>query len=153
MGVEIERKFLVRGDAWKTPGGGVRIRQGYLSALPERVVRVRTYGDKAYLTVKGPIVGVTRAEFEYEIPVADAEELFPLCQDHIVEKTRYRVDHAGLTWEVDEFHGANAGLVVAECELASEDQAIDPPPWLGEEVSDDRRYANARLAARPFGTW
>ena len=153
MGKEIERKFLVAGDGYRALGEGVEYRQGYLSSVKERVVRVRTMGDRAALTVKGVSVGATRAEFEYPIPTEDARQLLELCEQPLVEKTRYKVAFGGLVWEIDEFHGANAGLTVAECELASEDQRIDRPAWVGEEVTGDPRYFNSNLIARPFTTW
>ena len=153
MGREIERKFLVTGEGWRTAGAGVRYRQGYLNTQKERVVRVRTMGDRAVLTVKGVSAGATRLEFEYEIPVDDADQLLDLCLQPLIEKTRTRVQHGSLVWEVDEFHGANEGLVVAECELESEDQAVDKPAWVGAEVTGESRYYNANLVARPFATW
>ena len=153
MGKEIERKFLVTGDAYKALGEGTTYRQGYLNSAKERVVRVRTMGDEAALTVKGITVGATRLEFEYAIPLEDARQLLELCEQPLVEKTRYKVAFGGLVWEIDEFHGANAGLTVAECELASEDQRIDRPAWVGEEVTGDPRYFNSNLIARPFTTW
>ncbi len=153
MGTEIERKYLVRGDAYRALAAGVECRQGYLCTDPARVVRVRLIGDRAFLTVKGPSAGATRAEFEYAIPPEDARALLDLCERPLIEKTRYVVPHGGLVWEVDEFHGANAGLVVAECELQAEDQAVDKPEWVGEEVTGDARYFNSSLVARPFATW
>jgi len=154
MGIEIERKFLVRGDAWKTQGVGVAMRQGYLSTDPERVVRVRIEGDAATLTIKGRSQGATRGEWEYAIPLADAEELLArLCQRPLVEKTRYRIVIDAVCWEVDEFVGDNAGLVVAEIELTSEDQTFAKPAWLGEEVTHDARYFNSNLLKNPFSTW
>jgi CYTH domain-containing protein len=154
MGKEIERKFLVTGDAWRSMGQGTRYRQGYLSTVKERTVRVRTVADKAYLTVKGVNEGIARAEFEYEIPVADANTLLDeLCKRPLIEKDRYKIPYAGLTWEVDEFFGENAGLILAEVELESEDQTFDIPEWIGEDVSDDPRYYNANLIAHPYGTW
>jgi CYTH domain-containing protein len=154
LGTEIERKFLVAGDAWRGLGTGTVFRQGYLSTEKERTVRVRVEGDRARLTIKGITVGATRAEFEYEIPVADAEEMLDdLCHQPIIEKTRRRIDAAGVVWEVDEFFGVNEGLVVAEVELESEDQEFDLPSWLGKEVTGDARYFNANLIARPFSTW
>ncbi|MFN2370316.1 MAG: CYTH domain-containing protein, partial [Candidatus Krumholzibacteriia bacterium] len=132
MGIEIERKYLVTGDAWRALGPGVPYRQGYLCTDRERVVRVRTMGQRAALTVKGLPVGATRPEFEYPIPVDDARRLLELCLQPIIEKTRYTVQAAGRTWEVDEFHGANAGLVVAECELEAADQPLRLPAWVGE---------------------
>lgn len=154
MGVEIEHKFLVKGDAWKTQGEPVLIRQGYLSSHPERVVRVRIYGDEAFMTIKSKAVGISRGEWEYPLPVADAREfLDQLCEQPIIEKTRTRIDHAGFTWEVDEFLGVNAGLVVAEIEVPAEGQAFDKPDWVGDEVTDDPRYLNSNLISRPFSSW
>lgn len=153
MGREIERKFLVTDETWKDPEAGVPYRQGYLNTHPDRVVRVRTMGGRAALTVKGAVSGATRLEFEYEIPLDDAEQLLDLCPWPLIEKTRFRIDHAGLVWEVDEFHGVNAGLVIAECELGSEDQEIVMPSWVGKEVTDDARYYNSNLIGRPFSTW
>jgi adenylate cyclase len=154
MGKEIERKFLVVGEAWRTLGEGTRYRQGYLSTVKERTVRVRRAGNKGALTVKGVSVGATRKEYEYEIPVADADEMIDqLCEKPIVEKNRYRIPIGDLTWEVDEFLGVNEGLIVAEVELRSEDQPVDKPDWIGAEVTGDPRYFNANLVARPFSTW
>lgn len=153
MGKEIERKYLVRGDAWRALAAGVRYRQGYLSTVKERTVRVRTVGERGYLTVKGITVGATRKEFEYEIPAADAASLLELCEQPLVEKVRYKIPIGGLTWEVDEFEGVNRGLIVAECELASEDQRVELPAWIGEEVTGDPRYFNSNLIAHPFTTW
>ncbi|MFO7535403.1 MAG: CYTH domain-containing protein [Kiritimatiellia bacterium] len=152
MGTEIERKFLVRGDEWMT-GPGVRFIQGYLNRDKQRTVRIRIAGIKAFLTIKGISKGATRAEFEYEIPLSDAEPMVKLCDGPLIEKTRYTVAHAGMTWEIDEFHGANAGLVVAEIELQSEDQAFEKPPWLGREVTEDIRYFNSSLATQPYSAW
>lgn len=154
MGQEIERKFLVEGDAWRALAEGTRYRQGYLSTVKERTVRVRTIGDKAYLTIKGITQGIARAEFEYEIPLADANALLDdLCERPLIEKDRYKILHGGLTWEVDEFFGENAGLVLAEVELEAEDQVVELPDWVGQEVSDDPRYYNANLIASPYRTW
>ena len=152
MAIEIERKFLVQGQAWRT-GAGVLLCQGYLNRDKARTVRVRIAGDAAFLTVKGQSVGATRLEFEYPVPVADARALLALCDGPWVEKTRYRVVYQGTTWEVDEFAGANAGLVVAEVELAHEDQPFARPNWLGEEVTHDTRYFNSNLASHPYCTW
>ena len=154
MGIEIERKFLLAGDAWRGQGQSVLLRQGYLSSARERVVRVRIEGEQAMLTIKGANVGATRGEWEYPIPLADAAELLDgLCEQPLIEKTRHRIEHAGMVWEVDEFLGANAGLVVAEIELASEDQPFDKPDWIGAEVSGDARYYNANLIRHPFSQW
>lgn len=154
MGKEIERKFLVTSDAWKAAGAGKYFRQGYLSTVKERVVRVRTVGDKGFLTIKGVTVGVTRSEFEYEIPADEANLMLDnLCEKPIIEKFRAKVEHAGLTWEIDEFHGENEGLVVAEVELKDEHQRIDLPAWIGAEVSGDPRYFNSNLIKHPFTRW
>jgi adenylate cyclase len=154
MGTEIERKFLVVGEAWRTLAQATHYRQGYLSRVKERTVRVRTAGDKGALTVKGVSVRATRNEYEYEIPPANADEMIDrLCEKPIVEKNRYRIPVGDVTWEVDEFLGINEGLVVAEVELHSEDQPFDKPDWIGEEVTGDPKYFNANLVARPFSTW
>jgi len=153
MGVEIERKFLLQGEGWRNLGTAVTMRQGYLSSDKARVVRVRIEGDQACITIKGKSVGATRGEWEYPVPLHDAEELLALCEQPLVEKTRRRIEHAGHVWEVDEFFGANAGLVVAEIELDSEDAAFDKPAWVGEEVTHDARYYNSSLVKRPFSSW
>ena len=154
MGTEIERKFLLAGESWKEGAQGTLFRQGYLSMVPERNVRVRTQGEKAFLTIKGRTEGVSRLEFEYEIPLADARHLLDaLCERPLIEKTRYLISHGGLVWEIDVFHGDNAGLVVAEVELEHEAQTFEKPPWVGEEVSDDPRYYNASLVKHPFNRW
>lgn len=154
MGVEIERKYLVSGDDWRYGAAGKDYRQGYLSTVKERTVRVRTVGDRGVLTIKGITVGATRSEFEYDIPLGDADEMLDeLCERPLIEKTRTLVDHEGLTWEVDEFHGVNAGLLVAEVELEDADQTVALPPWIGEEVTDDPRYYNANLIAHPYREW
>lgn len=152
MGIEIERKFLVVGEAWRA-APAVAYAQGYLNRDKQRTVRVRLVEGQAWLTIKGASSGATRAEFEYPIPPADAEQLLALCDGPLVRKLRRAVVHAGATWEIDEFQGDNAGLVVAEIELASEDQAFEAPPWLGAEVTHDARYFNSNLAAAPFSTW
>jgi adenylate cyclase len=153
MGIEIERKFLVVGEAWKLQGPGEFISQGYLSRDPARTVRVRVKGERAWLTIKGQSVGASRAEFEYPVPLADAEQMLTLCDGPRVEKIRRVVPYAGMNWEVDEFLGDNAGLVVAEIELSSIDQHFDSPPWLGQEVTEEARYFNSQLSTRPFKTW
>jgi len=152
MATEIERKFLVHGTDWRQ-GAPVRLRQGYLSRDKERTVRVRIAGKRAYLTIKGVGRGVSRPEFEYEIPLEDAGELLGLCDRPPLEKDRYTVKHAGATWEVDEFLGANAGLVLAEIELEDEAQPFERPSWLSKEVTHDPRYYNANLSTAPYGTW
>jgi len=152
MGLEIERKFLVVGDDWRA-APAAPYAQGYLNRDKQRTVRVRIVRDQAWLTVKGANSGATRAEFEYAIPVADARQLLALCDGPLVRKLRRVVVHAGMTWEIDEFEGDNAGLVVAEIELPSEDAPFEAPPWLGAEVTHDPRYFNSSLAAAPFSTW
>lgn len=152
MAAEIERKFLVS-PAWQPRDEGTYFKQGYLSSVKERVVRVRIAGDKAKLTIKGVTHGVSRAEYEYEIPLADARELLDLCEQPLIEKRRHLEEVGGKTFEIDVFLGANQGLIVAELELASEDEAFDKPPWLGDEVSGDERYYNNNLIAKPFTTW
>jgi len=154
MGKEIERKFLVKGDSWRALAHGKRYRQGYLSTVKERTVRVRTAGDQGYFTVKGITEGASRAEYEYEIPLADANQMLDnLCLRPIIEKTRYRIPQADLAWEVDEFEGDNKGLIVAEIELKDEHQAFTMPDWISQEVTDDPRYFNANLVSKPFTTW
>ena len=154
MSLEIERKFLVRGEDWRVHGSGIPYRQGYLSTVPERTVRVRLIRDKGYLTIKGIAVGATRAEYEYEIPAGEASEMLDnLCERPLIEKMRYRVEHQGLTWEIDVFDGDNTGLIIAEVELEEEHQAIMLPDWVGEEVTGDPRYYNANLIADPFTRW
>lgn len=152
MPTEIERKFLVTGTQWRaTPG--VRLSQGYLNPDKDRTVRVRIAGNRAFLTVKGATRGATRAEFEYPIPVVDAEAMLSLCDGPIVEKVRYAIEYEGNVWEVDEFLGANAGLVIAEIELTSEAQSFAKPEWVDTEVTHDARYFNSNLAAYPFSLW
>lgn len=154
MSVEIERKFLVRGDAWKAQGQGVAMRQGYLSTHPDRTVRVRVEGADATLTIKGRTQGFSRGEWEYAIPLAEAEALLnDVCERPLIEKTRTRIVHEGMTWEVDEFFGDNQGLVVAEIELESETQSFARPDWLGEEVTGDARYFNSSLLKRAYSSW
>ncbi len=154
MGKEIERKYLVKGDSWRALGEGILYRQGYLSTAKGRTVRIRTTNGKAYLTVKGETRGIARMEYDYEIPLADANELLDeVCERPLIEKTRYTISTDGHTWEVDEFDGENRGLILAEVELASEEQAVNLPDWIGTEVSDDPRYYNANLIANPYSRW
>lgn len=154
MAEEIEHKYLVRREAWKPSKPGVLYRQGYLSFDKERVVRVRIAGQKGYLTVKGVATGITRLEFEYEIPVADATMMLDrLCEGPLIEKTRYREEFAGHCWEVDDFHGDNAGLLVAEIEVPTAAETFAIPPWVGAEVSSDPRYFNSNLATHPYKDW
>lgn len=160
MGKEIERKFLVVGDAWRWHTDGIFHRQsvlcrhGYLNSDSNRIVRARIMGEKAFLTVKGMAEGIVRPEFEYEIPLADAEFMLDnLAERPLIEKRRYRILVDGFTWEVDEFLGVNQGLVVAEIELADENQAFTKPPWVGREVTSDPCYLNANLIRYPHTTW
>lgn len=153
MGQEIERKFLVKGNSWRT-GPGMRIRQGYLRNEISGVVRVRTKGKRGYLTIKGSTTGITRLEFEYEIPFEDADQILDtLCVKPLIEKIRYEVHEGGFIWEIDEFEGENAGLVVAEIELQEEDQGFPYPEWLGREVTDEPRYQNSNLVKYPYWKW
>ena len=152
MAKEIERKFLVK-DSWQPQSAGIKIAQGYLSTVPERTVRVRIKGNRGYLTIKGKNQGISRAEFEYEIPVQDAEELLQLAEQPILVKNRYLEQQGEFTWEVDVFAGENQGLVVAEIELPAEDAEFSRPAWLGQEVSGDVRYYNANLIKCPFSLW
>lgn len=154
MAKEIERKFLVKGNSWRNLASGKPYRQGYLSTVKERTVRVRSVGDKGYITVKGPTVGATESEYEYEVPLADANEMLDhLCERPLIEKIRYRIPAGDVTWEVDEFQGENRGLITAEVELADENQAISIPDWIGVEVTGDPRYFNSNLVAHPFCQW
>ena len=153
MGIEIERKFLVEGDAWRVGASPSRIVQGFLSRDPERIVRVRLRDGEAFLTIKGKGSGLARVEVEVAIPAEEARQLLPLCLPPLIEKTRHLVTWAGHLWEIDEFEGENAGLVVAEVELAAEDEIFERPPWLGREVSEDFRYSNAALSERPWRDW
>ncbi|MDJ0708095.1 MAG: CYTH domain-containing protein [Leptolyngbyaceae cyanobacterium MO_188.B28] len=153
MGQEIERKYLVEGDEWRSLAVGQLYRQGYLPT-EECTVRVRVIGKKGFLTIKGPSTGISRSEFEYEIPTQDALDMMDsLCVGPLIEKMRYRIERNGLIWEVDEFMGENEGLIMAEVELEEEDQVIDLPDWIGEEVSGDPRYFNSSLAKFPFTHW
>lgn len=155
MAIEIERKFLVKDDSWRARAESEsRIRQGYLSADARLTVRVRVRDDQACLTLKGATQGIARSEFEYGIPPADAEAMLAeFALGPLIDKRRYLVHEGGWLWEIDEFAGQNQGLVLAEIELPSADQAFSRPQWLGAEVSDDPRYFNASLARHPFSRW
>lgn len=152
MAVEIERKFLVKGDFRNQVKESVHIVQGYLSDNKNRTVRVRIRDDKGYMTVKGPTNGVSRFEWEKEIPKAEAAALLSLCPA-VIDKTRHIVEYCGHKFEVDEFHGDNEGLIVAEIELKDEAETFEKPSWLGEEVSYDRRYYNSQLLVNPYKRW
>jgi len=154
MGQEIERKFLVKSDAWRGLAKGTAYRQGYLNSAKERTVRIRTVGDKAFLTIKGLTVGATRSEYEYEIPFDECNAMLDnLAEKPLIEKKRYKITQGGLTWEIDEFFGDNTGLIVAEVELKSEDQTFKKPEWVGDEVTGDPRYFNANLISHPYTKW
>lgn len=155
MATEIERKFLVTSDAWREEADdGTRFRQGYLIGAERASVRVRIEGDRANLNIKSATLGVRRQEYEYEIPLAEAEEMLDtLCEQPQIEKIRYHVPLGGHLWEVDVFAGDNEGLVVAEIELAHEEESFERPVWLGREVSDDTRYYNVCLTKHPYKDW
>ena len=155
MPQEIERKFLVKDGYKQFAFTSLRIMQGYLSSVPERIVRVRIKGEKGYITIKGvsSLSGLSRYEWEKEIPVDEARELLTMCEPGIIDKTRFLVQVGSFTFEVDEFYGENEGLVIAEIELSSEEELFDKPSWLGEEVTGDRRYYNSMLAKIPFKLW
>lgn len=155
MAVEIERKFLLSSDAWRDEVlRSQRMTQGYLARGANAAVRVRISGDRAELNVKSTRDGIHRLEFEYQIPLRDAEELVAqVALRHVIDKTRHIVRQGGHTWEIDEFHGENAGLVVAEIELGAAGEAFARPAWLGQEVSEDARYYNSSLSERPYSTW
>ena len=154
MSYEIERKFLVTDTDFLKEEVGQACRQGYLPTAGTTAVRIRVMGDRAYLTIKGASEGITRREFEYQIPVADAEDMLDLfCPEPLIEKTRYTVDVGGTRWEVDLFHGVNQGLKVAEVELINEQQGFVKPPWLGAEVTGQAAYYNLNLSRNPYTTW
>ncbi len=153
MGVEIERKFLVCNSDWRKLGVPVHYAQGYLVADGTRTVRVRIAGDGAFLTIKGASTGMSRLEFEYQVPVDDAIQLLRLSATPVIEKYRTKILFEGKIWEVDEFEGENKGLIMAEIELVSENEDFDIPTWIGEEVTYDLRYYNSRLAIHPFNSW
>jgi adenylate cyclase len=155
MPQEIERKFLVKEGYKQFAFTFTRITQGYLSSVPERIVRVRINGDKGFLTIKGvsSLSGMSRYEWEKEIPVQEARELLLLCDPGIIDKTRYLLQVGKFTFEVDEFYGENDGLVMAEIELSSEEELFEIPLWLGKEVTGDKRYYNSKLAKNPFSKW
>jgi adenylate cyclase len=153
MASEIERKFLVDLAVWSPRDAGIAFTQGYLSSAKERTVRVRREGDRAVLTIKGPTKGISRAEFEYPIPVVDASAMLLLCEQPLIEKVRHVEIHDRRTWEIDVFAGDNAGLVVAEIELPDADTAFTKPAWAVRDVSDDPRYFNSNLITNPYKNW
>ncbi len=151
--MEIERKFRVKGNPWQRLAPGSPLRQGYLARGAQAVVRVRVGENSAWLTVKGPTLGISREEYEYAIPRSDGQALLALCGERVVEKTRYRWPEGDACFEIDVFEGRNAGLVVAEIELEYPDQDFVRPDWLAEEVSDDPRYRNSELSVHPYSEW
>ena len=152
MPIEIERKFLVSRTDWRQDNG-INYSQGYLNGDKKRTVRVRVTEKQAFLSVKGITKGMSRMEFEYEIPAGDAEQLLKLFEGSVIQKIIYTVIRKGLKWEIDEFLGDNKGLVIAEVELSSEDQTFDKPEWLGMEVTADQCYFNSNLAINPYNKW
>jgi len=153
MGIEIERKFLVTSDDWRIMGEPIPYSQGYLVADGERTVRIRTAGQKGYITIKGRSEGFSRLEFEYEIPYVDALELFKLCTVPPLRKYRTRALYEGKIWEIDEFEADNKGLIMAEIELNSADETFLIPPWIGQEVTGYPQFYNSYLVVRPFKSW
>lgn len=154
MAQEIERKFLTKSDAWRSNARGRFYRQGYLSTVKERTVRIRWIKNQGYITVKGIAKGAVRAEYEYEIPVKDANEMLDtLCEQPIIEKMRYEIEHNELIWLVDEFEGVNKGLILVEVELSDENQKIVLPDWVGAEVTGDPNYFNSNLTRNPYLGW
>lgn len=154
MGIEIERKFLVKNDDYKNKAVSAKFRQGYLSTDLNRTVRIRLYDGKGYITIKGKTENISREEYEYEIPPQDADKMLDsLCLQPIIEKYRYFVEYKGFKWIIDEFAGVNCGLVVAEIELEREDEIFERPDWTGKEITGDSRYFNSNLVNNPYKEW
>ena len=153
MAIEIERKFLVKKNSWTGPNAATLYIQGYLSSSPETTVRIRIAGKIGFITIKGKTTGFSREEFEYEIPVEDAEILLKKCKNAPIKKIRYKVLLNGTLWEIDEFLEENSGLLMAEVELPDEKASFFRPDWLGKEVTEDKRYHNSHIAQHPFKTW
>ena len=154
MGSEIERKFLTKDDNYRRISKGVPYMQGYICSGKGKVVRVRVAGTKGYITIKGPQNGIKRSEYEYEIPLNDAKEMLEnLCTKPLIEKHRFKVSYEGFVWEIDEFHGENEGLVVAEIELENENQQFTIPEWIGKEVTGESKYYNSSLIKNPYSKW
>lgn len=155
MGIEIEKKYLVKKEIWQrtAKGTGHLYRQGYLLTAPDKTIRVRIANQKGYLTIKGIQVGATRLEYEYEIPEKDAGELLEKFTESEIVKTRYKVSYSGKVWEVDEFGGDNSGLIIAEIELKHDNESYDLPPWVGDEVTSEMRYTNSSLSENPYKLW
>lgn len=152
MSIEIERKYLVKNNNW-IPKTSHIIKQGYLNRDKDRVVRVRIFDNAGYITIKGKTKGIERSEFEYEIPLSDAEQLLNMCEKPILEKKRSIVIFDTKKWEIDQFQGENEGLVIAEIELENINEVINLPPWIGIEVSDDPKYYNSNLIYNPYSNW
>ena len=154
MAIEIERKFLIKEKPFSIAKRSLKINQGYIINEKSKVIRVREKGDDYFLTIKGNNIGISRLEYDFPISKEDAKELiFHFCKTTLIEKTRHYIEHKGHTWDVDEFHGKNNGLIVAEIELESEDEKFEIPDWVGEEVTQDDRYYNMNLAIHPFTSW
>ena len=154
MAIEIERKFLIKEKPFSIAKRSLKINQGYIINEKSKVIRVREKGDDYFLTIKGNNIGISRLEYDFPISKEDAKELiFHFCKTTLIEKTRHYIEHKGHTWEIDEFHGKNNGLIVAEIELESEDEKFEIPDWVGEEVTQDDRYYNMNLAIHPFTSW
>ena len=154
MSIEIERRFLLKNDSWRTQAGAPKVlQQGYFTVEKECAIRVRIVGDDAWLTFKGYISDVSRSEFEYEIPVADAQTMMDTMCPFRLEKHRYEVSYQGFVFEIDEYFGDNAPLIVAELELPAEDTPFPRPDWLGEEITSDGRFTNAYLSKHPYSQW
>ena len=155
MGIEIERKYLINKDKWAgvTKSKGSNYRQGYILTAPDKTIRIRLTDEGGFITIKGLSVQASRPEFEYSIPVDDAKELLDAFCTSEVSKVRYKIMHGGKTWEVDEFKGANAGLILAEIELKSETEPFDVPDWVDKEVTGDKRYYNSNLSTNPYKNW
>ena len=155
MAIEIERKFLVINNNWRSLGQGKLYRQGYISTADKlTTIRLRIIGNTAYLTIKSKTEGISRNEFEYPIPLEDAQIMLDtLCHRPLIEKIRYQINHDNLIWEIDEFKGENEGLIIAEVELQNENQTLNIPDWVGDEVSHDPKYYNVNLAKYPYQTW
>jgi len=155
MPVETEHKYLINHELWQQiiPNKSVQIKQAYLLTEPNKTIRIRTAGNAGFITIKGKTIGASRPEFEYEIPIEEANQLIESFCSELIEKTRYYVVHENKTWEVDVFEGMNVGLIVAEIELDDEDEEYKKPNWVTQNVTDDRRYANSNLSLKPFTTW
>ena len=155
MAIEIERKFLINPKEWEKVDKpeGLRCRQFYLHNEVEKVVRVRVIGKKAFITIKGKGNGISKPEYEYEIPVTDAEEMIKLFSENLIDKTRYLIPTGNHTWEIDVFHGVNKGLIIAEIELSSEDENFENPSWIVKEVTGNKKYYNAYIEKHPFSKW